>query len=66
MLEKKNNFVIFVGVLTCDEMTCPSNSVKCSVSKKTTSDLNNIETVRKCYDSNGELYVLSAAKFSIK
>ncbi|XP_037032770.1 uncharacterized protein LOC119071810 [Bradysia coprophila] len=38
------------GAITCDEMTCPSNSIGCSVSVETTEDMANIETVRKCYD----------------
>lgn len=39
-------------------MACPSNSVKCSVSRKTTNDLINIVTVRRCYDLNGEFCVI--------
>ncbi|KAG4069027.1 hypothetical protein HA402_008338 [Bradysia odoriphaga] len=38
------------GIITCDEMTCPANSIGCSVSVETTEDMANIETVRKCYD----------------
>lgn len=44
-----------VGVITCDKMTCPSNSIGCSVSVESTKDLANIETIRKCYDEKSKL-----------
>lgn len=47
------------GVIKCDGMICPSNSVGCNVSTKTTNDLNNIETVRRCYDSQSKFFLVS-------
>lgn len=50
-----HNILTFIGVIKCDEMICPSLSVGCNIMTKTTDDLINVITVKKCYDSNGKL-----------
>lgn len=52
-----------IGVIECDKMICPSNSVGCSVTSETTNDLINIETIRKCYDTQGNVVYDSGSDF---
>lgn len=55
-LKHINKKINITGIFTCDTMVCPTNAVKCRVTKTTTDDLTQIKRKRMCMGPNGMLF----------